>query len=166
MLCDCIDRTSEWVGKSAGVLVIALAGVMGYDVVARYAFRAPTQWGHETMLFLFGALSILGGASALLHKEHVNVDVLLKRLPTRGRAILDLITSTMFFMLCSVLLWKATEVAWSSVRILETSSLTPWEPPIWPVRVLMAAAVILLLLQGLVKFARDLGTAITGRTVK
>ncbi|MFC1870853.1 TRAP transporter small permease subunit [Chloroflexota bacterium] len=160
-----IDRISELVGKAASFLVLPLAGVMGYDVIARYVFNAPTIWAHETTTFLFGALSILGIAYTLKVNGHINVDIIHKRFSPRARAIVDIVTSLLFFSFCSVLLWKGFEMAWSSLIVLEFSARTPWEPPIYPIKMTMPIAAFLLLLQGLAKFIRDLTTAIKGREI-
>ena len=157
-----IDRMSEWVGKAAGFLVLPLVVVMGYDVVTRYVFNVATVWAYETTIFLFGALSILGIAYALKLRAHINVDVIRRRFPTRVGAIVDLFTSLLFFAFCCALLWKGIEMAWSSLKVLEISSRTSWEPPLYPIKMTIPIAAFLLLLQGLANFIRDLVTAIKG----
>ena len=157
-----IDGMSEWVGKAASFLVLPLAAVMGYDVVARYIFNTATTWAYETTIFLFGALAILGIAYTHKLNAHINVDIIRRRFPPRFGAIVDLFTSLLFFAFCCVLLWKGVEMAWSSLKVLEISGRTPWEPPLYPIKLTIPIAAFLLLLQGLAKFARDLATAIKG----
>ena len=84
------------------------------------------------------------------------------RLSLRRRAVLDLITSLFFFLAIGVMLWKESLVAWTSVQKQE-ALLSVFSPPIYPLKVFIALGVLLLLLQGLAKFIRDLNTAIYSR---
>lgn len=157
-----IDSTNRWIGKVVSFLIFPVIGVILYNVAIRYIFIKSTIWADELSQYLFGALFMLTGGYALLNRMHVNVDVLINRLPLRSQAILDLITSLFFFFFCGVLLWKGWQMGWNSLRIMETSS-TAWAPYIFPVKMLIPLGAFLLLLQGLAKFVRDLLTAISGR---
>jgi len=157
-----IDTISDWSGKIVSFMLVFMVAFMSYEVVLRYIFNAPTRWVFETVQFLFGAFCILGGAYALRHRAHVNMEVIYVRFPLRMRAIVDLITSTLFFLLIVVLLWGGWEFAWRSVQTLETT-FTPWNPPLYPLKLTIPLAAFLILLQGLAKFVRDLIMAITRR---
>lgn len=157
-----IDTISEWSGKIVSPLIIFVMAIIMYEIVARYAFNAPTIWAHETSAFVYGAHFILGGGYALRHGEHVNVDVLYGRFPPRMRAITDLVTSILFYLFCGVLLWAGVEMAWRSLRLLETSQ-TIFSPPVYPIRLMIPLGAFLILLQGSAKFIRDFIMAITGR---
>jgi len=49
-------------------------------------------------------------------------------------------------------------MAWASIQQGETTG-TPWSPPIWPVKLAIPVAGLLLLLQGIANLLRDLGIA-------
>jgi TRAP-type mannitol/chloroaromatic compound transport system permease small subunit len=49
------------------------------------------------------------------------------------------------------------------IEVLGELSLTDWAPPFYPVKFMMPAGALMLLLQGIVWFIRDLHVAITGR---
>jgi TRAP-type mannitol/chloroaromatic compound transport system permease small subunit len=130
--------------------------------MVRYGFNKPTEWAYSISLFLTGAFFILGGGYALLYKSHVNMDVVYNRFPLKTRAIVDLFTSTLFFLFCGVLFWKSLGYVWNSLTILETTDYPPYFP-IYPVKLTIPIAAFLILLQGLAKFIRDFMIAITGR---
>lgn len=157
-----IDVISEWSGKLVSFLILPLIIFIVYDVVMRYVFNAPTDWAHEVSYFMFGALWVIGGAFALRFGAHVKMEVIYERLPLKVRAILDLITAPLFFAFLGVLLWTGWELAWSSVLRLEHSN-SFWSPPVYPVKLIIPLGAFLFLLQGIVKFIRDLITATTGR---
>jgi len=156
-----VDRINDRVGVVVMLLVIVMALALLYEVVMRYAFNNPTVWAHELTQMIFGAYFMLGAGYAFLHKAHVTVDILHARLSLRKQAILDLVTSTFFFLFCVALVWKGGSVAWEALSLGKHSS-TGWSPPIAPVTMTVPIGALLLLLQGAAKFIRDLITA-TGR---
>jgi len=159
---DTIDSISIWSGKIFSMMILIMVATLAYEVVMRYAFNAPTIWAHELNTMLFGGYYILGGAYALYYGAHVNMDLLHRRLPLRTRAIVDLITSILFFLFCIILLWRGFVLAVESVQYLEYSQ-SMWRPHIYPVKCAVPVAALLILLQGLAKFIRDLSTAITDK---
>jgi len=160
MLC-LIDSISEWSGKIIRWLIFPMMLVVVLGTVLRYGFNSPTVWAQETSQMLFGAFFLLGGACALRYREHVNMDIVYSRFPPRIRAIVDVFTAVLFFLVCGSLLWKGGEMAWFSVLKLEYST-SPWHQPLYPLRLVLPIAAFLILLQGLAKFIRDLNVAIVG----
>jgi len=157
-----IDMISEWSGKLVSLLILPLIAFIMYDVLMRYVFNRPTDWAHELSYLMFGTIWIIGGAYALVKGSHVKMEVIYNRLPLRRRAIIDLITAPLFFVFIGILLWKGWDLAWSSVLRLEHSN-SFWSPPIYPVKMMIPLGAFLLLLQGVVRFIRDVITATTGR---
>jgi len=160
---ELIDRMSDTSGKVFSFLLPALAFVMGFEVVARYVFNNPTIWGYELSMFLFGAASILGGAYTLRWRGHVNVDILTSRLSPRQSALLNLITSVVFFAFVGTLLWKGYVFAAKSVAGLEHTD-TLWSPPIYYFKITLPVGAALIVLQGIADQLRNVVTLIQGST--
>jgi TRAP-type mannitol/chloroaromatic compound transport system permease small subunit len=151
-----IDLVSEWTGKATSYLVLVLTGTVTYEVVCRYAFNAPTIWAQESSTYLYGAFFMLGGAYVLLHDGHVRVDIFYSRLSQRGKAIVDLITFPVFFFLfVGILVWEGGKMAIWSWSIWEHTQ-SPWSPPIYPLKTVIPVASLLLFLQGLARYIRDI----------
>ena len=157
-----IDSISEWAGKCTSFLILPGIAVLAWEVISRYGFNQPTMWAHGTSQRLFAIYYVLGGAYVLRYKDHVNVDLIYSRFPLRTKAILDLITSLAFFVFCGVLLWQGLGFALTSLSQLEPDD-TPWRAPVYPVKLMIPVGALLILLQGLANFSRNLVTAITGR---
>lgn len=157
-----IDSISEWAGKCTSFLILPGIAVLAWEVISRYALNQPTMWAHGTSQRLFAIYYVLGGAYVLRYKDHVNVDLIYSRFPLRTKAILDLITSLAFFAFCGVLLWQGLGFALTSLSQLEPDD-TPWRAPVYPVKLMIPVGALLILLQGLANFSRNLVTAITGR---
>ena len=105
--CGFIDLLNEWAGKIFGWLIVPMIILVVYDVILRYIFNNPTIWSWDINVQLLGALVVFSGGYVLLHGAHVGVDALVIHLSSRGRAIVDLITSMFFFFSFGVLLWTA-----------------------------------------------------------
>ncbi len=158
-----IDFISDRVGKLASYLIIFMTLILVYEVVMRYVFGRLTTWAHELTEFVFGSHFLLAGAYCVLHRSHINVDIIYARFSVRVKAITDVtVTAIAFFLLFGILLWNGIIMARDSIMILEVSS-TFWAPPIYPIKTMVPIAALLLVLQGLAKFIRDLITAVTGR---
>jgi len=162
-----LDRVTDWTGQRLTLLLLPLAGVALYEVVARFMFNRPTVWAHETTALIFGVYVVLLGAYTLLVKQHVRVDILWARLSERGRAIADLATSGFSFLFIGALFWLSAEKAVHSIAIRETS-VTVFGPPLYPSRVILAIGTFMLLLQLISKFYHDVETvrAMNGQSVE
>lgn len=157
-----IDATSEWSGKLVALMFYAMVGVLVWEVVVRYAFNAPTIWAHGISVRIFASYAILAGAYVLLHKGHIAMDLVYSRFPLRTKAIVDLITASLFFAFCGVLLWYGSSFAWTSLMMLELDD-TAFRAPIYPIKLMVPVGAFLILLQGLAKYSRDFITAVSGR---
>jgi len=151
------DRTGKWVSY----LILAFAVVVGFEVVARYVFNRPTLWAHELSAMIFGTYIVLGGAYTGAKGIHVNMDVVYNAQPRRVRALLDVLTFFVALAFVGVLLWKGGASAWKSVRVFEHAS-TQWGPPLYPFKLMLPLGALLLLVQLVTKFVRDVAILIRG----
>lgn len=149
-----IDAINKKVGEAISFLIFPMVGVVAFEVFMRYWLNAPTEWGFETTGFLFGGYAILSGAYTFVCKSHVHVDLVYNRFSPRKRAMADLFTQLFFFLFAFILLWKGSIFAWESLMSLEKSG-TLWNPPIYPVKLMIPVGTTLLLLVGVVKYIRD-----------
>lgn len=156
-----IDNISKWTGRVVSFLIVALTFLICFEVVARYLLNRPTIWIHETSAMVFGTYIIMGGAYTLYTGGHVNMDVVYGHLPPKGKAIIDVITFWFFLLFCGALLWMGGDSAWRALRNFEHSG-SIWNPPIYPIKLMMPIGVFLLFLQGLAKFVRDVVTIAKG----
>jgi TRAP-type mannitol/chloroaromatic compound transport system permease small subunit len=172
-----VDKTNIFIGKVM-VLLLALAVlVISFEVVMRYVFNRPTNWGHETMVLLFAILYVILGGYCHYYRAHVRVDVFYASRTPRTRAILDLCTSMFFFFYAIAFTYTSWYFYWSSqtmqgggtlfgVDIPGELSLTDWGPPVYCVKIMMPLGGLLLLLQGINWFIRDLHLVVTGRALQ
>jgi len=160
---DIIDTINEWIGKVFRWAIVALALAMCYEVVRRYVFNNPTIWAFEVSTALYATTFMMGAAYALLYKAHVSIDLFYEMLGIRGRAILDIISSVIFFFpFLIVVLIEGTKAAKASWKIME-KSWSDFAMPLYPMRTMIPVCAALLLLQGFAIFVRSIMIVSTGK---
>ena len=132
-------------------LMAVVVPVMLYEVVARYVFDAPTVWGMELAVLLFGPYFLLGGPHLLHLKGHVALDLARQRLSARWQRRLDLVNYPVIIVFCAILLYFSVPAAFSAWSYRETS-FSAWNPPIWPAKLAVPLALGLMLLQAVCEF--------------
>lgn len=152
-----IDRISEWTGIAAAWITIPLMLVVMYEVILRYFFNLPTEWGYDVLWMLFGVQFMIGGAYTLLHDGHVRIDIVYDLLSPRGKRIFDAVVYVVFFLLVMIILTyagvKFAAQAWSANEYLSTTS---WHFPSGPIKTVIPVAYFLLGLQSVAELIRKL----------
>ena len=157
-----IDAFSRGTGRVVAYFVPLMMLILLYEVVVRRIFGNPTNWAHESSLYLFGSYFMLLGGYALYSRSHISMDLLYGRWSPRRKAIVDLFTALLFFFFLGTLFWIGGDYALKSAMRLELSR-SAWHPPIWPFKMMIPVGALLILLAGAAKFIRDLNMAIRGK---
>ena len=154
--CARIDQINTWVARFWGASIVLVTAAILYEVVARGLFGQATIWVNETTVYLSAVTYLLAGGYALLRRGHVRIDLIYGMLTPRARTGADMIGFVCFALYVGALIWVGSEMAWSSFQQSEGTG-TPWNPPIWPVKMAIPIAGLLLLLQGIANLVRELG---------
>lgn len=150
-----VDRISSWVGQAFSWLIVALTFLITWEVFARYALNTPNPWAFDLMIMMYGSAFMMAGAYTLAKNGHVRGDVLYTFFPPRLQAGLDLLLYVVFFVPGVIaLVWAGYTYAAESLAIQEHSTLTANGPPLYPFKMVIPLAGILLLLQGAVEIVR------------
>lgn len=155
-LCLAVDRLNTLVARFWGASIVLVTLVILYEVVARGVVGQATVWANETTVYVSAVAYLLGGGYALLRRGHVRIDLLYNVLPLGLRRAADVLSFACFALYVGALLWIGSRMAWASYLQSEGTG-TPWNPAIWPVKMAIPVAGLLLLLQGVVNLLRDLG---------
>ena len=91
------DQFVVWIGRAFAWGIFILTAAVMYEVIMRYFFNAPTLWAFDFTIQMYGAVFMMGGASAMSTKTHVKADMYYNRLSEKGQAILDLILFICFY---------------------------------------------------------------------
>jgi len=161
---NAVDKFSTWVGHAFAWCILVMTFGVGYEVIMRYVFRAPTTWAFDLSYMMYGALFMMCGAYALARDSHVRGDVFYRSWAPITQARLELVLYFIFFFPGVIALiiagWKFGE---RSYRWQEVSSMSPANIPIWQFKLLIPAAGLLLLIQGFAQVCRCIICLRTGR---
>lgn len=163
--CQCIDAINKWTGKIVAWTVVPMTTLVVIDVTLRYIFNRPTIWVWDINVQLLAVIGAMGMGYTLLQGGHIGVDIIVTGMSRRKRAFLDLFTSLLFFCGIGVMMWKLSLAAGNSIRIRETIN-SVFAPPLYPLKVVIAIGIALLLLQGIARFIRDFNIAVTSKGAK
>jgi TRAP-type mannitol/chloroaromatic compound transport system permease small subunit len=160
-----IDSINEKTGALSSWLVIVLIVVILIEVIARYVFNTPTSWAFDSMRLIGGAIIVLGWAYAQLYDSHIRVDIFYTCLSTRGKALIDILGSVLFFFpLFGALTWLV--ISQTIKELLKTNQLLPlqsWYSPSSLYGVVFIIGLCLTCLQFAAQLARDIYTLVKGK---
>src|SRR5437016_12993599 len=92
-----IDKFTDTTGVWVAWLNIPLVLAVSYEVIARYAFNAPTIWSFDVTYMLYGTIFMLGCAYAWHQGAHIRTDFYYENWSARTRAMVDSIAYIVFF---------------------------------------------------------------------
>ena len=159
-----IDRFNLMVGRLICWLTVPLFCAMVYEVIARYAFTAPTMWAYDISRMLYGALFMLGAGYALSKGVHIRADFLYRNWSTKTQGVVDSVLYIFFYFPgLFVFLLTSTDFAYMSWVRGERGMDTAWMPHMGPIKTALPAGIVLLLVQGVSETLKSLYAATRGR---
>ena len=153
-----IDRLNGIVGRFAMYLVFVIMGVLLYSSLSRTLFDAPLLWSVEVAQMTMAAYYLLGGGYSIQLDSHVRMDLLYARWSPKTKAAVDCITAVGLLAYLVVLLYGGGS---STQYALEYGqrNYSVWAPPMAPIKIAMTVGILLMLLQVVAVFFRDLAVA-------
>lgn len=150
-----IDMLSKSVGHAFAWCIVILTLGVSYEVFVRYVLRDPTSWAFDLSFILYGSLFIMSGAYTLSRGGHVRADVFSRRWVPRTQATIEIVLYFIFFFPAVLALVIAGwGYGYEAFAIREVSVNSPVGVPIWPLKLLIPAAGVLLTLQGIAEVLR------------
>ncbi len=152
-----VDRLSFACTAVAMALLVGLVGATTYEVVARYAFNAPTVWAYDVAYMLNGGLFLLAAAFTLAKNNHVRIDFLSVRLSIRSQHAINAAFYLVLLLPALALIARSSALsAWEAFATGKVEAVSPWQPRIWPFYTAIAAGLAMLWLQALIEALRHL----------
>ena len=153
-----VDATNRVVGLFAMYLIFAMIGILFYSSISK-TFAIPPLWALEMAQFTMSAYFILGGAYSLQLDSHVRMDLLYGLWSPRTRAAVDAITVLVLVCYLVFLLYGGYS---STIYALEydEQSYSAWAPYMAPIKIVMCVGILLMLLQTIATFFRNVAEAL------
>lgn len=161
-----------WSGKTVSWVALVMTVLIAFDVTARYLSK-PFPWvrdywftytfSYDMTYYLYAILFMVGGAYALSRGQHVRGDVFYRLWPVRTQASIDLALYVIaFFPGIIALISVGLQWGMESYRIGERSFTTAVAPVIWPLKLVIPLAGVLMAIQGVAETIRSYQALRTG----
>jgi TRAP-type mannitol/chloroaromatic compound transport system permease small subunit len=150
-----IETANRALGRFSMYLVYAMGGILLYESISRTIFNAPHIWVVEMAQFLMAAYYLLGGGYSMILKGHVRMDLLYGRWSVKRQALADLLTGPILMFYLVFLLVGAISSIEYAVSYGQ-KNFTPWAPPLAPIKITMGFGILMMLLQTIARFFKDL----------
>ncbi len=156
VIVDSIDAFTEHTGRVLAWLSLAMAALTALIVFLRYGFNIGSIAAQEAVIYMHGALFMLGAAYTLKAGGHVRVDIFYQRFSARTQAWVNSLGGIIFLLpLCVFILgisWNYVTEAWA---IRESSPEAGGIPAVFLLKSLVPLMAINLFCQGLAEVLRN-----------
>ena len=158
-----IDYISLKTGRATMYLVFVMMFILILSFVTRNIINIPLIWIIEMAQFVMTGYYLLGGGYSMLTDDHVRMDLIYSKLKDKTKALLDSFTSIFLVFYLVVLSYGSIS---SLTYTIETNQrlFTAWAPYVWPIKSIMTFGILLMLLQSIAIFFKDLAKVL-GREV-
>jgi len=154
---DAVGWFSDKVGEVAKWLIIAVILTTSYEVFMRYVLNAPTMWAWASTQMLGAAFIALGLASNHRINQNVRVDIISMRFSPKVRAALEVLFTLIFFIPLAYILTRLfIQDAFFALSINQVDNTSAWSPITWPYKMVVAAGIFFLFIQGVATFFKDI----------
>lgn len=153
-----VEKTNTFVGKFSMYLVFAMIGILLYEPITRNLFGISSIWSVEMAQFTMAAYYLLGGGYSMILKGHVRMDLLYGKWPEKKQAKVDVVTDIFLLFYMGFLLFGAYSSIEYAIMYGETRN-SAWRPYMAPIKIIMGIGVLLMLLQVIATFFKDLAKA-------
>ena len=146
-----VDRISRAGALFGGILILAAALLIGFDVAIRQIFVKTIGGADELAGYALAIGSAWTFGFTLLRRAHVRIDSLYVFLPMRFRPLLDIFGLTLFILFMGLVAWHASGTLGQSIES-GSRSISPLGTPLaipqslWVVGLFLFMLVALLLL--------------------
>lgn len=106
----------EEIISCAAIAIMIVA--IGANVLLRYLFRSPTSWADELALIGMAYVTFVGGAAAYKRNLHFGIDILVDRLPAKGKHILRSAMTFVFIILFAVMTYLGYDLTINAKKVM------------------------------------------------
>lgn len=97
----------KWVDRFNGLLLALMFLITFYQILARDIFIISSMWTEELARFLFVWIVFLGAATLLEDNKHIQITILIERLPQAVSRIIRVISNLLMLIFCVIFVWSA-----------------------------------------------------------
>jgi len=150
-----VDRFNYLVGRIAMHGIFVLMAVLMWSTLSKQIYVVPAFWTLEVAQFILVGYYLLGGAYSIQLGSNVRMDLFYGNWSDRRKSMIDSVTVLFLIFYLGVLLYGGIDSTLYSIKYSERSP-SLWRPLMWPVKSVMCAGILLMLLQSVSELIKDI----------
>lgn len=149
-----VEAFNRTVGRVAMYLIFVMMGILLWSSFSK-VFLLPSLWTLEMAQFTLTAYYLLGGAYSIQLGSNVRMDLIYGGWSDRTKAWVDAFSVFALIFYLGVLLYGGVS---STAYALEYGerSYSAWRPYMSPIKIIMCIGIVLMLLQAIAEFFKDI----------
>ena len=141
-----LDRLLDRIGSWASWLWLAVMAVILLSVIMRYMFGQGSIMLEEITWHIYGAAWLIGLSYALVHDDHVRVDVLHELFTPRTKARVEFFGILLLLLpFLIIFLWDSLPYFWEAFELGERSQAPDGLPARWVFKFFLPLSLFLLI---------------------
>lgn len=149
-----VEAFNRRIGRIAMYLVFVMMGILLWSSFSK-TFLLPSLWTLEMAQFTLTAYYLLGGPYSIQLGSNVRMDLLYGTWTPRQKAWVDAFSVFALIFFLGVLLYGGIESTKYAIEYGERSY-SAWRPYMAPIKIVMCVGIILMLLQAIAEFFKDI----------
>jgi TRAP-type mannitol/chloroaromatic compound transport system permease small subunit len=153
-----VDYASTKFGRMAMYMIFIMIGTLLLGAVTRNILGIPLSWTVEMAQFTITAYYILGGPYSMQMDDHVRMDLVYGLYSDKTKAKIDVFTNIFLLVYLIVLLIGAISSTQYAIEYGQRK-FSQWNPSMIPIKIIMTFGILLMILQTVSTFFKDLATS-------
>jgi TRAP-type mannitol/chloroaromatic compound transport system permease small subunit len=153
-----VDYASTKFGRMAMYMIFIMIGTLLLGAVTRNILGIPLSWTVEMAQFTITAYYILGGPYSMQMDDHVRMDLIYGLYSDKTKAKIDVFTNIFLLVYLIVLLIGAISSTQYAIEYGKRK-FSQWNPSMIPIKIIMTFGILLMILQTVSTFFKDLATS-------
>lgn len=149
-----VDAVNRRIGRLMMYGLFVMMAILLWSTISKAAFVVPAFWTLELAQYSLAAYYILGGPYSIQLGSNVRMDLFYAGWSDRKKAWFDCFTVLLLIFYLGVLLWGGIDSTSYALQYNERSP-SLWRPQMWPIKTIMCAGIVLMLLQAISELIKD-----------
>lgn len=148
-----VEAVNYRVGRATMYMLFVLMAILLWSTISK-TMLTPALWTMEMAQFVMVAYFFLGGPYSLQMGSAVRMDLFYGSWSPVTKAWMDAFMVVFMLFYLVVLLVGGIESTTYAIEVNQRNP-TSWRPVLWPIKVVMCIAIVLMILQATAEFCRD-----------
>ncbi|MDQ0976312.1 TRAP-type C4-dicarboxylate transport system permease small subunit [Neobacillus niacini] len=149
-----LDKLFKNVDYLLGIMMALMVGFVFLNVVLRAGFNSGLVWSEELARYLFVFITFIGAIGAMRSNSHLGMDVVVRRLPHKGKIVAYFLNQTLILVVMGMLVQGTFKMVVQSVEARAAATGIPISV-LYSIMILTAVCIGVNCITNIVKVIKD-----------